>query len=120
MQKLTFFFFFFKEEPKEENEEDKVEEGKLRPNSGNGADLLHYRWTQTLAELEVRIFIKFDIFFYFFLIMAAWKPIYIVEKIEIFNLTNLLAMADYHSTARFGDYGFWEENTIFNCCVLFL
>lgn len=35
--------------------EDKVEEGKLRPNSGNGGNMPHYKWTQTLAELELRV-----------------------------------------------------------------
>jgi hypothetical protein len=36
----------------DQKEEDK---GKLKPNSGNGANLPTYTWTQTLADLEVRI-----------------------------------------------------------------
>ncbi|KAE9554016.1 hypothetical protein FO519_002776 [Halicephalobus sp. NKZ332] len=36
----------------EEKEEDK---GKLKPNSGNGYDHEHYQWTQTLAEIEMRV-----------------------------------------------------------------
>lgn len=42
-----------KEDNSEEEEEDEREKNKLRPNSGNGADLPNYRWTQTLQDLEV-------------------------------------------------------------------
>lgn len=56
-----------KEENVEDEEEDEKEKNKLRPNSGNGADLPNYRWTQTLQDLEVSTFnaartIKFWIF----------------------------------------------------------
>ncbi|CAH1799806.1 unnamed protein product [Owenia fusiformis] len=37
------------------DEEDEKDKGKLKPNSGNGADMDKYCWTQTLEELEVRI-----------------------------------------------------------------
>ena len=39
----------------DEEEEDADAINKLKPNSGNGADMKDYSWTQTLSELEVGI-----------------------------------------------------------------
>lgn len=36
-----------------EEEEDPKDAGKLKPNTGNGCDLPHCKWTQTLSDIEV-------------------------------------------------------------------
>ncbi|XP_065832266.1 nuclear migration protein nudC-like [Oscarella lobularis] len=42
-----------------DSETDPEEKGKLRPNSGNGGgDYDHYKWTQTLGEVDVHVSLK--------------------------------------------------------------
>ncbi|EGD77167.1 nuclear movement protein nudC [Salpingoeca rosetta] len=44
----------------EDGDGNKQPNGKLRPNTGNGANLPNYSWIQTLQDLEVRVPLKVD------------------------------------------------------------
>lgn len=79
-----------KNEEIEDEEEDEKEKNKLRPNSGNGADLPNYRWTQTLQDLEVsnimhvnKFSISYSLKYFFDIKMAECLLIHSIKEVNL-------------------------------------